>query len=73
MGKYRIVEAKIPFIGLDDNLMYDYRYDVEEYYSWCFGLIKGWEKVSSHLKLDHAKNKIQLLKEKETWKVIDIE
>lgn len=75
MTKYRIVEAKIPKIEpvYEVEIKYLYRYDVEYQESLLFGLIKRWNKCGSFDKLEQAKAKIKFLKEKETWKVINVD
>ena len=74
MTKYRIVEAKIPklYHGAT-GVVYLYRYDVERLDVSFFGLIKQWEKCSSHDKLVEAKAQIKFFKEEETWTVIDVD
>ena len=80
MEKYRIVEAKIPRLSHPDgavdfvpNIEYEYRYDIEYEDSLLFGLIKRWEKCGSFNTLKRAQQQIKFWKERETWKVIDVD
>lgn len=73
MTKYRIVEAKIPIQLRNNEMKYEYRYDIEYLDSLLFGLIKRWEKNGSFDTLEKAKKEIEFRKRKETWKIIDVD
>lgn len=75
MEKYRIVEAKIPELLSDGvTIKYVHRYDIEYQGSLLFGLIKRWTKCGpSFGKLEHAEGRIKFWKERESWKVIDVD
>jgi hypothetical protein len=74
MTKYRIVEAKIPKLMDDDvTIKYLYRYDIERQVSFFLGIGKSWVKAGSHDKLKLAEAQIKFWKEKETWRVIDVD
>ena len=73
MKKYRIVEAKMPYISHGETkIRYEYRYDIEYHESLFFGLIKQWNKCGSFNSLKEAMAEIELWKQEETWKVIDV-
>ena len=75
MTKYRIVESKIPELLNDGvTIKYTYRYDIEYQKSLLFGLIKRWTICAyGFATLELAKARIEFWKEKEIWKVIDVD